>query len=358
MIGILTFQEALNYGAVLQCYGLYRALTLIGAESEVIDYHCEQVYNNERHVSALEVRNRNDFVNFVFFSRIKKRKKQKFERFINNNIAVSQNKYTRENIKECNDLYERFIVGSDQIWNLKLTNKDLTYYLDFVEENCKKNSYAGSIGKFTNSKEYCEALSLLSTFNVLTVREPEAKTIIHDVVSRKAEVVLDPTLLLPKEEWDRVADGSSYVAKKKYVLLYMIDRDERYFSKIRSFAQERGYDILFVSNYIRPIKGVKMLKDLGPEEFLGLLRDAEYVFTGSFHGLCFSILFEKKFFYVLNANSYKERIFNLLSITGLLNRYLDDMIDDSIDYRIVKEKMKPYIDSSIEKLRTIALNEQ
>ena len=135
MVGILTFHEALNYGAVLQCYGLYHSLELIGAESEIIDYHCEQIYNNERPVSAFEVRNINTLVNFLFFSRIKRRKKKKFDRFLKTNMAISSNKYARNNIKECNNYYSHFIVGSDQIWNLKLTGNDLTYYLDFVEDN-------------------------------------------------------------------------------------------------------------------------------------------------------------------------------------------------------------------------------
>lgn len=353
MIGILTFHEALNYGAVLQCYGLYRSLTLIEADSEIIDYHCEQIYNNERPVYFREIYNIKKLVNFLLSNRKKKRKKEKFERFINVNISISPNKYTRDSIKECSDRYSRFIVGSDQIWNLELTNNDRTYYLDFVKEKYKKNAYAGSIGRLIRCKEYYEAIQSLNTFNVLTVREPEARVIIRDIASCEADVVLDPTLLLPKEEWDKIVDHASYPVKRKYIMLYMIDRDERYFSKIRDFAQSKGYDILFVSNYLRPIKNVKMLNDLGPEEFLLLLKNAEYVFTGSFHGLCFSIIFEKKFFYVLNKNSYKERIFNLLTIAGLLNRYIENITDAQIDYKNVKDRMKPYIDTSIEKLRMI-----
>ena len=353
MIGILTFHEALNYGAVLQCYGLYRSLALIDAESEVIDYHCEQIYNNEHPVSVMEVHNIKDLVNFLFLNRIKKRKKKKFELFLKDNIAISSTRYTKDNIKQSDNYYTQFIVGSDQIWNLKLTNYDYTYFLQFVDDKKKKNSYAGSIGRVIDSKEFYDAIRSLKAFNTLTVREPEAREIIRSIASCEADLVLDPTLLLSKEEWNIIADRCPHMKRKKYILLYMIDRDERYFSKIKDFAQKKGYDILFVSNYIRPIKNIKMLKDLGPEEFLFLLKNAEYIFTGSFHGICFSIIFEKKFFYVLNTNSYKERIFNLLSITGLVNRYFENISDNQIDYQMVKNRMKPYVESSIEKLRTI-----
>ena len=104
--------------------------------------------------------------------------------------------------------YDKFIVGSDQVWNTQLTGNDFTYYLDFIKDSHKKNSYAASFGYSKLPEEVKEkAIDLLKDFNTLNIREKQGKEIIiNEIKNKEVNVVMDPTFLLDKEEWKKFAD--------------------------------------------------------------------------------------------------------------------------------------------------------
>src|SRR5699024_8399387 len=120
-------------------------------------------------------------------------------------------------------IYDLFISGSDQVWNLKLTNNDYNYFLKFVKDDNKKVSYASSFGYSNIPEEYREnSIKYLNKYKIITVREKKGQQIIENIVKRNATTVLDPTLLLNKEEWMKLAKPPTFKMPNKYILLYLV----------------------------------------------------------------------------------------------------------------------------------------
>ena len=175
--GIITFHRAVNYGAVLQTYALQEALRNLNIDSEVIDYRDNIIDNRFKFFYDKSLKKLvKDFIYFPIFYR----KNKKFEKFIEGNIVT-----TKKIIRNCDELnqlkeFDQYITGSDQVWNYRLTNWDEAYFLDFVKDNKKKNSYAASFGmNEIPKKEQEKYKSLLSQFNHISVREENGIEIIH-----------------------------------------------------------------------------------------------------------------------------------------------------------------------------------
>ena len=144
-IGILTFQNAVNYGPVLQAYALQNSIEKLGAEVRLIDYQCNKV--NSLYDPFPKTTNLKKFVSNLLWYQRKKKKKMAFERFEKKYLKLTDKKYyTKQEMKNTNYLFDKFISGRDQIWRVESTDFDTTYFLDFVKDNTKKYSYAASFG--------------------------------------------------------------------------------------------------------------------------------------------------------------------------------------------------------------------
>lgn len=201
---------------------------------------------------------------------------------------------------------------------MNLSGEDYTYFLDFVEKNEKKYSYGASFGYKEIPNNYFEnTYKLLKNFNYISVREKQGQEIIKNILETKVEVVLDPTLLLNKEEWTRISKYQS--RKREYILLYIIALTPSIIEFTKKLAKEYNCDIVYINHSYKIEFGMINIRDAGPEEFLGYLRNAKYVVTSSFHGVVFSINFEKQFFFELskakgNFNSRLENIIDMLDL--------------------------------------------
>ncbi len=152
-IGLLTFQNTTNYGALLQAFALYKTLAQKGANIEVIDYRCENIEKREMPLKYVPIRSIKWPIELL--SNYMKRKKYKrMEAFKHKYIKLSDDVYTRENIKRSLSIYDKFISGSDMIWELNVTGEDYTYYLDFVDDPSKKYSFSSSFGYDTVPRKY------------------------------------------------------------------------------------------------------------------------------------------------------------------------------------------------------------
>ncbi|MBR4625877.1 MAG: polysaccharide pyruvyl transferase family protein, partial [Alphaproteobacteria bacterium] len=232
-------------------------------------------------------------------------KKLKFLNFAENNLKINREKDSKV-----------FIAGSDQIWNPIVFNPD--FYLQFVDGNSVKASYAASIGvSKIGSDNYAEYQRLLSGFDAISVREIDAWRELKAVmgVSCDIRVDMDPTFLLTKEEWTRKSFESKIKVDGDYVVLYIlhIPRNiksickwvkEIYHAKL-VLIDASGKITMFVPHDI-------VIRNVGPCDFLALFRDSKAVITTSFHGTAFSILFQKDFYSIVNPN-FPSRISNLLT---------------------------------------------
>ena len=359
-IGILTFQRTVNYGANMQAYALQKYLNKLGADCETIDYTNEAIDKIERPIDLKSQKSIKGFAKYLLLHKHQQNKWNAFNNFTQENIKFSPKVYHKNDIAEVANQYDKFVVGSDQVWNTNITNKDYTYFLDFVKDDNKKYSYAASFGYSSIPESEVEKnKELLNKFKMLNVREKQGKEIINSISNKDVNVVVDPTFLLTKSEWEELIGKKD--AEQDYILVYMPNFTKEVFEFIRDLGKKEKCKIIFINDSIRKFKNMKVLHDASPEKFLELLRNAKYVVTGSFHAICLSIIFERNFFYMLNEGKsrnakFNSRITNLIELAGIKDRRIVDgtyIAKEDIDYAKVKERMQSMIDSSKKILQEI-----
>lgn len=294
---------------------------------------------------------------------IQKKRNDSFRRFERKYLdvkrvwAVNDKSYLK-----LNRYYSTFVVGSDQVWNPDWALTEFTkypYFLQFADKS-KRNTYAVSFGVDSiPESQYDFMSSAIGSFDKLSVRENEGRRIIEDLAGKEAQVVLDPTLLLSKQDWNNVicdVDVSQVTKGKKYVLTYFLgdlkqeDRDYIY-----SFADKNEFSIISMAD-----ESDETLYAMGPAEFLRLISEAQAVFTDSFHATVFSFIFDKPFIVferkqhgMRNMNS---RIETLLRLLDLNNRKIESVSPDNLleaDYTLAKQRLSAEIDKSLDYLYDI-----
>ena len=325
-VGILTFHDAHNYGAVLQAYALKKYIQKLGYEVKIINYHHETIpdgYPKEDNEKRWE----------------------KFNKFIKTLIDNEEKVYTKEEDLEQLDI-DFWICGSDQIWNTEITKGfNRGFFLDF-KTNGKKISYAVSMGIPELPKEYEKKFKeSLEKLDEISVREESLKQYAEKFIDKKIEITLDPTLLLDVSDYENLLVENSY---GEYVLIYALGPDERLTKIAKKIAKEKKVEIIELNDKAKKDYFCKQISDASPEEFLSLIKNAKAVITNSFHGTIFSIIFKKEFYTItrLNRNSRME---NILKIVGMEDRLIDDISDlekvkeqnyEKAYMRLNKEKQK------------------
>lgn len=314
-IGIITFHRALNYGAVLQAYALHEYLKQCGYEVEIIDYRnfsIECIYHSSKlNLSCLRQNSNN-----TLKSKIKRlieipylrRLNHQFEHFLDGRITK---KTTKKNWNTVISKFDFIITGSDQVLNKILTNADMKYYLSGVPRQ-KRVSFAASFGAFDIEKD-CEGIQELDKFQGLSLREQVSADKMKKLVNKDCYCHMDPIFLLSKERWEK--QQKSPKIRQRYVLIFSMNKALGLVKKAYQYAKERKLCTIFLSPSIgRTLKyGIKQIWCASPEEFLGWISYAEYIFTDSFHGCAFSILYEKKFFVEIDRNrASSNRMINIL----------------------------------------------
>lgn len=343
-VGVITFHQALNYGAVLQTYALQNYImdNFKSIDIDLIDYQCP--YFNY----IYGTKNKNG----RFIHRLVKKthvvlKKRLFRNFVKKYIMLGET-FTNETIKHANCKYDKFIVGSDQVWNCKLTNNDFNYLLAFSSPE-KRYSYAASIGISKIPVEFEDVyFKELSLFNVISVREQQAADTLKKLFGDTEKAIynhIDPVMLLPVERWENLC---AKIKRKNedFVLVFSVAYSEELIETAIKYANSKGMKVYYVGQYTRN-KNVKYIPLLSVEHVVSLFRDANCIFVNSFHGTVFSILFHKPFNVLMaHSDGRNDRIKGLLEQFSLSDR-VGENIEENIDWRNVdcileKERMKSY----------------
>lgn len=334
-LGILTFQETTNYGALLQATAMYKAFIGLGVEAEIINYECECV--KQRELPQHKIKSLKRWPIELLCYLVDKKKFNKMEEFKRQNCKLSDKRYTKETVKETNDIYDIFVSGSDMIWELNVTGQDTTYYLDFVSDDKKKFSCSSSFGYDEVPQEYWTVTKKwLSKYQAISVREIEGANIVKNMLGMDVPVTADPTLLLSGEEWRTFC--KPYEGVKKYVLVYFEDKNGIVMSSAKLYAKTNGCDVVLVSNSIKGVSGVKMIRDASVEQFLWLIDHAECIYTASYHGVLFSINFSRPFYYYNRA--HQGRIHTIIKELGLESRNIDYRgMREDIDWNLINNKI-------------------
>ncbi len=339
-IGIVTFHRAHNYGATLQAYALEKILEEKEYEAKFINYIN---YEIDKQYKILKIDKRNILSIFksiissiIYFYKNKKRFNN-FNNFIKKNLKIIGKYNSVNELKNNPPELDCYITGSDQVWNPDIT-KGLSdaYTLNFGSDKINRVSYAASIGKSSLGQE--DYKTKLSRLNYISVREKTAKDLLEPVLNRKIEVVLDPTLLISGKEWEKEFDLSNNV-NEKYILTYYVEENEEYVKIVNELSRKTNLKVINFEKRDRHnyVNFMKSAYTEGPEEFVRLIKNAEYVVTTSFHATVFSILFHKRFFVVPHKTT-GSRVTDLIDKLHIKNR-IYYTIDEFKDYKNYKEEV-------------------
>jgi hypothetical protein len=337
-IGIITFFKAKNYGALLQAYSLQKVLTGLGYQVSFLDYDNRELNYRESLFKCdyKRLKTLQGFVRFIknIFVLIRHPKKvlsrrKSFHNFIKNNFDVVKS-------IEASSI-TKIVVGSDQVWNPKITGGIDRFFLGEFSGGRQyvKSSYAASSEQMLDDNSLSKVKTALSKFNKISVREASLKYQLEGVSESKIPVVLDPTLLLTKNDFEEIENR--VVFPEPYILVYQNNHNDILQNASTDLAEKFGLKVKTLVTNV-PFRIEKdMYSDASVGDFLNLFRNASYVLTTSFHGLAFAILYEKNFLCFEPEGISNYRVRGLLEQLSLESRLITnenylDVIDVPIDY--------------------------
>lgn len=349
-IGIMTFHDAINYGAALQTYALNKYINNLNYNCETIDYKCDYIENSYK-ILNINIKDIKGTANSILNVLNNVIRKNKFNKFLKNNVKISQLKYNSNNIWQSNSKYNTFIVGSDQVWNIDLC-ADFNYFLPFVNSKNERVSFAASFGDINIINRNGKIIKKeLEKYKKISIRELSSVNRLKEELQITAENVLDPVFLLDKKEWLKVANKKA--ENQKYILLYILHEESAY--KIADkISNETGLNILIITQSRKKRINGKYIRNAGPEEFISLIANSEYVITDSFHGTALSIIFGKNLKVVLKKENLflNERLMSILNLFNLEECIVNEesSIADLLQTTDYKDK-EENINSEIEKTK-------
>lgn len=324
-LAIITWCNYHNFGTFLQVYALQTFLKNNGYDAKIIDdykFSVKQPFLIEIKIFLKK------FIKQIYFHfRLKNDNMDKisvalYDLFKQKYLDVD---YDVKSLQKLNKRYESYICGSDQIWNPGgFARKDNDFYFASFTKS-PKIAYAPSIGVKEIPDEYKKHFTqLISDFSFLSMREHTAAKVLMDICGKTIETVVDPTLLLDRQDWYKLVDICTN--NQKYVFVYFLTYNQAYINQAREYANKHGLKLRIV----KPC-GVKMpvgeMESAGPIEFLRLISEASFVMTDSFHAVIFSIIYKKQFvvfkrFKDTDKDSQNSRIENFLSMIKLPERLI------------------------------------
>ncbi len=278
--------------------------------------------------------------------------------------------YTFDEYPSLNNHINQFLVGSDQLWNY-WDSKDMGnyYMLDFVREDRKKLSYATSFGhpEYAAPKEVCQKQAeILKTFDAISVREDDGVKICREVFGVEATQVFDPVFLCPKEKYLGLIEEADITFEKPYLLAYILSPNKEKGEMLKQAADKLGLDLLIILDGQTDLEenkkrlGIENVRhNVGIEDWLAYIYNSSFVITDSFHGTCFSLIFEKQFVCILNKARGISRFETLSGHLALQNFMVNDIseINDHIDknkkvdYEIVNQLLSYETSRSLDWLK-------
>ena len=360
-IGIITFHAAYNYGAFLQTYALQNVLLNKGHNTEIINYLPKYLLTPYYASISLPKYNKNSSIiknilnipltiaiNTINYPQAKRRIRY-FKDTIAQNLRVSPDSFsTYDELAEGKETYDRYILGSDQIWNPSITGNKLdpAFFLYYLTSGAMISTYAASMGNSNLSTEHIEDFKRYSqNLKTISIRECSAIPFVQEHTGKEVQCVLDPTLLLTVEEWEKYAVEPKK-HPQKFLLSYSFGTDPEYFRAVKNIAKKSGLEVVWLHNKGAFCKYFMMHNYVRPEEFVWYFANASAVITASFHGTVFSLI-NKKPFYSVAPRPKSVRIEDHLRRLGLLDRLYDsaDKLPDTvteIDYTKPCEKLEEW----------------
>lgn len=358
-IGVLTYQNQLNYGAILQAFALQRAISSLGVEVEDINYWC--IPNN----AELQLLPWNDIRHpwrKVFLKRLLLaacfpvktwltfRRRFRTLRFLSRDIRQSRRIYRCADDFVGLDEYDCMIVGSDQVWHFASRSRDV-FLMVKLPDRVHRVAYAASLG--------CEEIpadifftyrSALSKYSAISLREPSSIPVVENILSGvgpEVKSAVDPVFLMQNEDWQEVGVGRDHQLKKNFILLYWLGDCADVERAVKAIRARSVDPILLLYDWRLSATNGRFLRtcrfsaflmnnnvscrfDAGPQEFISLMGSASYIITNSFHAMAFAHIFKTPMKVVTGKGSKRAKMANrmrdLVDLIGVDSKILYDSI--------------------------------
>ena len=325
-VGLITIYHVPNFGSVLQTYATQVLLEKLGMECHIINYK----YPNEWHFSqGRQKPTIKTIIGHLFGIKPSHRKANKLMDFKKKHFNFTKLYKSLDELKKADwSDYDMFAVGSDQVWKAHFTLGDSAFMLSFVPDDKRRISIASSFASKNVPDKFIEKYKkYLGKFDAISVREHNGIEIVKNDLQfdYSPEVILDPTLLLSKEEWMEIVPRSNFKKKKKYILLYMLtyafEPRPYIFEIIKHLQSQNDYEVIALEGYTpkEQALGIEMIDktDSSIPEFIDLFANADVVVTSSFHGTAFAVNFGIPLVSVIPEGNNDDRQSSLLKSVDL-----------------------------------------
>lgn len=354
-IAVVNRTNLKNYGSVLQVYALYEVVKSLKYDTEVV-WEAGNLSKNYdiRPVKLLStgckllmnpqlIKSTFSSVQYVQQKVISDKTVQLFDSFVENNIQRVFFPAKKMNKHDVGAMYDKFICGSDQIWCTTTLYVDPLMYLRFAPME-KRIAYAPSLGRdFIPDYNRREMKRYINDIPYVSVREHKGQKLIKELTNRDVPVVLDPTLLLQKSEWDSIKKEPTI--QNDYIVCYFLSTPTiETQNKLLQFLKRCEKKVVALNSRLEYVEKEINVEypDCGPQEFIGFISDAEYVLTDSYHGMLFSIIYHRPFCSIereYGEYDQSSRQHSILEMLGLGERYCrvqDPIVEDLIDFPAVQ----------------------
>lgn len=337
---IITLHRIYNYGSVLQAYATQRIFQEAGIETQIVDYVTEQrtlkrIFLNEAAGSNRKMKSTLYYFLKIFSIALKE---LTFGSFIRHNLNLTKKYVTEKELMEDPPKADVYVTGSDQTWN-DFYNEgiDKGFFLDYAPKDKIRVAFVASFGKEKlEPEELLEIDPYIKKYSLISVREDAALKILAELHRDDAIQLIDPTLQIKKEVWNSLA--SHRLIKEKYLILMLLYNEDNHATEYaKRIADKKGLKLVKLSWELKkPPLVDKLYTHRSPADFLSLFSYADFVVTNSFHGLAFSVNFQKQFI-VVRRKEFNSRIDSLLRLLGLEERAISNyeqlkVVEDNINY--------------------------
>ena len=371
-VGLMTMHKVLNYGSALQTYALQEVVEELGYKVEIIDYEYPNIEHKlywefwgskKIHPHSLSRRIFNKLSEIVKDICSKKRvsSKEKFFSFYQTFYHLSSEQYpTRYWLGKKAPVYDIYLTGSDQVWNPKYIGYDTSFMLSFVQGVQPKISYASSFSMAEVPEQYMDCYRHeLSKYSKISVRERSGVDIVKSLLKQEVEVTCDPTLLLNKEQWLKMAESSVCEIDEPYMLIYILDYAYNpypdIFHIIEDVHKKLNLKIVVLNGKINEYMKTHQancINNAGPIDFVKLFSSASYIITTSFHGTAFALNLNIPFVSIVKNRDegVDSRIFHLLTMVGAEKHAL--LYNESVEHIEYTNTFNESIADNLQKIRS------
>lgn len=359
-VGILTFPNSISYGATLQMMALQEAVNRLGHQAEVINYHSAYM-KAEQHLR----KSKRDWLRFAVQRRLRRLRHRRlyaaFRDFETQHAQVYPHKAfsDKATLAKVGQRYDAVICGSDQVWCPMITGGDLSYFLDFCTPKTKRIAYAPSFGAESFSQEFYDQIGPeLRQFSSLSARELPGKRIVEELTERETTLVADPTFLAERSDWEKMEQPHP-LAQGDYILYFVVRQSESLFRQCEAFSKKHGIKMVVIGGNASKVRHnqnplLEYALDVGPEQWLYLVHHARCVFTNSFHGMAFSVIFQKDL-YVQYPPHTASRLRQVMETLGLTHRVIAEGEEpplEPVDYTEAEKVFASIKEQSLSYLKT------